>query len=121
VSSSEVESRNFWTLILAAPRQSGVVLVVSLACYEHVGATLEIRAVEESARRLQRAVTRATPDIATAGYLGWVVHGVFLPGADEAEANRFIRALKRCAGEEERQEIVPGHWAEPRLAIDSFG
>jgi len=50
-----------------------------------------------------------------------VVHGVFLPGADEAEANRFIRALKRCAGEEERQEIVPGHWAEPRLAIDSFG
>jgi hypothetical protein len=45
------------------------------------------------------------------------VHGVFLPGADEAGANRFIQALKRRADEEERQEIVPGHWAELRLAI----
>lgn len=117
MSSPEVGPRSFWTLVHAVPRESGVVLVVSLASYEHVGATLGIPAVEESARRLQRAVTGSTPDTATAGYLGWVVHGVFLPGADEAQANRYIRALKRCADEEERQEIVPGHWAELRLAV----
>ena len=109
-----LETPNFWTLMRETPRRPGVLMVVSLATAEAIG-DIGIPALDEAGRRMWRAMEQETPAGVQLGWLGKIIYGLYLPGADEQRARDLAGKLQDAMDREAETELVPGEWEEMRL------
>jgi GGDEF domain-containing protein len=114
-----LEMDNLWRILRDRPAESGVVMVVSLATFDLVASTFGIPGVDEVAEQVRRLVRAAMPSRAAVGYLGWTVVGAFLPGQQDVDQVADLTIVVKRQAEELALELLPGEWADVRLAVGS--